>query len=77
MGVENESVVTSGLKHFVSRLSDKNYSTGRVVEKGLLVNMQVRVCATSPDGIFELYKLVNRTMVSIGLCVLDIKTKGA
>ena len=77
MGVENEYVVTSGLKRFISCLSDKHYSTGRVVEKGLLVNRQVRVCATSPDGIVELYKLVNRTMVFIGLCVLEIKTKGA
>ena len=47
-----------------------------VNEMGLLVNREVRVCGTSPDGIFELYE--NNTFEEpnfLGLCVLETTTK--
>ena len=55
-GLHNEQFIISSLKDYVRNLSDKQYTTGKVVETGLVIHREVQVCDTSPDGIFELYR---------------------
>ena len=50
---------------------------GKVLETGLLVNRQVQVCASSPDGIVELYFRNETPIKFLGLCALEIKTRNS
>ena len=55
-GIDNEAIVTSVLNKYVQRLSNKAYSIEKLVDLGLLVNREVRMCITSPDGFFALFE---------------------
>ena len=52
------------------------YDIDQVKEFGLIARREYRVCAGSPDEVFEL-KNINQMVLNtfVGLCVLEIKTK--
>ena len=77
IGKENESLTLKVLQRYLRSFSKNKFRGGKMREYGLLANKRVRSCATSPDGVFSLYRNEERTnnFTFIGLCVIKIKTK--
>ena len=51
-GLEIEDIITLVLNRYVGCLKAKEYSIENIIEMGLLVNREIRICSTSLDVIF-------------------------
>eukprot|EP00984_Skeletonema_dohrnii_P032459 scaffold26691_cov108-Skeletonema_dohrnii-CCMP3373.AAC.1 len=77
-GIANEDQVIHVLPKAVKHLSQGEFDIGKVNEYGLLARREHRYCASSPDGVFALMKKNTVGQFDfIGLCVLEMKTKGS